>query len=153
MIRLIVVFILISINCFSQKKSAKPFQLDIEYSTFFSNTKIHLTEEKITITTTISKDSITKNVNYSDTLQSISEMDISKLNNYYSNACVDDGISITIQYRRNGYYKKVIVDNYYQNDISKIIEFVNSLIPKDYKIWYDKNELISEYEKCNIKNN
>jgi hypothetical protein len=153
--KIIPVFLLLSASCFSQGKIIKPFQLDIEYFTLFSGAKISLTREKIIIIDIMkNSDSIAflRNVNYSDTLQKISEIDIRALNDYYSNFCVDDGISITIKYKRDEYLKTVLLENYYQKEIAKIIYYVNSLIPDKYRIWYDKKELISEYEKCNMRN-
>jgi hypothetical protein len=152
-IKIIAALLLISTSCFSQEKVVNPFQLNIKYSTLVSSIKIRLTKDKIDILNFRNKDSVvfSQNIKYSDTLQMISEMDVSKLNDYYSNACIDDGISLAIYYTRNKLSKTIILDNYYQNDIGEVVEYVNSLIPRKYKIWYDKNALISEYEKCNIK--
>jgi hypothetical protein len=41
-----------------------------------------------------------------------------------------------------------MMDNYYQDDIGKIINFINARLPVDYRIEYDKNKLTPDYKKC-----
>jgi len=90
----------------------------------------------------------TKTLQPTDTLQQISEIDISKLKDYYENLCIEDGSQITVIIDKDNTTKTVHVSNYYQEDIGKIIYLVNSLVPKEYKVWYDKEELVAEYKRC-----
>jgi hypothetical protein len=83
-----------------------------------------------------------------DTLKLISEINLANLKNYYSNNCIDDGSQINVVLKKDNEIKSVQLDNYYQDDIGTIIYFVNSLVPVKYKIWYDKERLISDYKNC-----
>ena len=96
------------------------------------------------------KDSIllTKNILPSDTLKKISEINLDDLKAYYSNDCIQDGSQITIKFHKSGKMKTIHLSNYYQTDIGEIIYLVNALVPTKYKIWYDKERLLSEQEKC-----
>lgn len=85
----------------------------------------------------------------SDTLRQISEINLDELQEYYSNQCIDDGSQVTVTLRKDGKTKAVHLSNYYQEDIGKVIYLVNSLVPEKYKVWYDKDELISAYKRCN----
>lgn len=85
----------------------------------------------------------------SDTLQQISEINLSTLKGYYSNNCIEDGSQVTVTLKKGNDIKSVHLSNYYQEDIGKIIYLVNSLVPDKYKVWYDKEKLIADYKKCN----
>lgn len=90
-----------------------------------------------------------KNLLPSDTLQQISEINLSKLKKYYSNNCIEDGLQITVILKKDNQIKSVHLSNYYQEDIGKIIYLVNSLVPDKYKVWYNKEKLIADYKRCN----
>jgi len=85
----------------------------------------------------------------SDTLQQIREIHLSKLKEYYSNQCIEDGSQLTVTLKKDGKIKAVHLSNYYHDDIGKIIYLVNSLVPAKYKVWYDKEKLIADYKRCN----
>ena len=100
------------------------------------------------------KDSIlfTINIQPSDTLQMISEINLNNLKNHYVNGCIDDGSQITVIMKKNNEVKSIFLENYYQEEIGKIISFFNSLAPAKYKIWYDREKLISDYKLCKQNN-
>ena len=100
------------------------------------------------------KDSIlfTINLNPSDTLKMISEINLDSLKNYYSNNCIDDGSQISVVLKKDNAIKSVMLDNYYQDDIGTIIYFINSIVPKKYQIWYDKKQLLTDYKNCKSNN-
>jgi hypothetical protein len=87
----------------------------------------------------------------SDTVRQISAINLRKLKAYYSNQCINDGSQVTITLKKGGETKTVHVSNYYQEDIGKIIYLMNTLVPEKYKVWYDKEQLIAKYKKCNEK--
>jgi len=84
----------------------------------------------------------------SDTLQQISIININSLKKYYSNPCIEDGSQITVLIQKDNQTKSVHLSNYYQEDVGKIIYLVNSLVPENYKVWYNKERLIADYKKC-----
>jgi hypothetical protein len=90
-----------------------------------------------------------KSLSPSDTLQEISEINITKLKEYYSNNCIADGSQVGVILKKDNEIKAVHLSNYFQEDIGKIIYLVNSIVPDKYKVWYDKDTLIAEYKKCN----
>jgi len=94
-----------------------------------------------------------KSLQPSDTLQQISEINISQLKDYYANPCIEDGSQVTVVIKKGNEKKSVHVSNYYQEDIGKIIYLVNSLVPSKYKIWYDKDRLIADYKRCKGSSN
>jgi hypothetical protein len=89
-----------------------------------------------------------KFMTFSDTLKAISEIDIDKLEIYYSNECIDDGSQLGVSITKGDSTKYVYLSNYYQEDIGKIIYLINSLVPRQYKIWYDKEKLIADFKEC-----
>jgi hypothetical protein len=84
----------------------------------------------------------------SDTLRQLSEIKFSELKEYYSNPCIQDGSQITVIFKKDGKLKSVHLSNYYEGTIGKLIYLVNSFLPKDYEIWYDKEKLQADYKKC-----
>ena len=89
-----------------------------------------------------------KNLQPSDTLKKISEINLNQLEDYYSNPCIDDGSQVTITLKKENKTKAVHVSNFYQEEIGRIIYLVNSIIPEKYKVWYDKERLIADYKRC-----
>ena len=81
-------------------------------------------------------------------LKRISNMNIDSLQEYYSNPCIRDGSQITVELKKGFKNKMIHLSNYYQPDIGLAIELINSLVSKKYKIWYDKETLIRDQEKC-----
>jgi hypothetical protein len=96
------------------------------------------------------KDSVlfSKDMLASDTLRQISEVNLTKLKTFYTNACVSDGSQIVVRLAKDGQNKSVQLSNYYQEDIGKIIYLINTLVPTKYKVWYDKEKLLADYKKC-----
>ncbi len=87
-----------------------------------------------------------------DTLKLISEINFDSLKNYYSNNCIDDGSRINVILKKDKDIKSILLDNYYQEDIGTIIYFINTIVPAKYKIWYDKERLITDYKNCKSNN-
>ncbi len=90
-------------------------------------------------------------LNLTDTLKLISEINLANLKNNYVNNCIHGGSQINVVLKKDSDIKSVWLENYYQDDIGTIIYFVNSLVPSKYKIWYDKEQLISDYKNCMSK--
>jgi hypothetical protein len=164
---LIVVLSLISFscssnNCIAQTKSddknfdIKPFNASILNSFYAEaySVQIVLTEKSLKI---IFKSDLvgekdttvySKTLQPSDTLEQIGEINLNQLKNYYDNPCIEDGSQVTVVIKKDNKTKAVHVSNYYQEDIGKIIYLVNSLVPSKYRIWYDKERLIADYNRC-----
>jgi len=83
----------------------------------------------------------------SDTLQKLSLVNLDSLKSHYSNDCVNDGSQVTVIIGRDKEKKSVHLSNYYREDIGKIIILVNSIIPDEYRIWYDK-KLLESFNNC-----
>lgn len=90
-----------------------------------------------------------KKLNQSDTLQEISNINLGNLKDYYYNECIKDGLQMSIALKKGNIQKTIRISNYYQEDIGKVIYLVNSLIPSQYRIWYDKEKLLEDYKRCN----
>lgn len=81
-------------------------------------------------------------------LQKLSNINLDSLQESYFNHCIIDGSQITVRLKKAKKSKEIHLSNYYQSDIGLIIELINSLTPKDHKIWYDKKELLEEMRQC-----
>ncbi|ANE51242.1 hypothetical protein [Flavisolibacter tropicus] len=89
-----------------------------------------------------------KKLQFSDTLRQISEINLTKLKDYYSNPCIDDGSQVTVVIKKDNSTKTVHVSNFYQEEVGRIIYLVNSIIPEKYKVWYNRERLIADYKRC-----
>ncbi len=89
------------------------------------------------------KDSLlfSRSVYSSDTLRQIKTINLQKLKGYYSSKFGNDGSQVTVTMKKNNVSKTIHLDNYYQQDIGRIIYLINSLVPDKYKVWYDKKKL------------
>jgi hypothetical protein len=75
-------------------------------------------------------------------------MDFSGLNENYSSDCIDDGTRLDLHINRGGLKQHVHVANYYLSTIVPIVDYINSLTPLQYNIWYDKKELVKRMQDC-----
>ena len=89
---------------------------------------------------------------YSDTLNRISEMNLSTMDSLYSNVCIADGLQLTAVLKKGDSTKTVHISNFYQPDIGLAIEYINSYVPEKFRITYDKKQLEEEYIKCQESN-
>jgi hypothetical protein len=96
------------------------------------------------------KDSILFKTNLEQTLtlEKLSNINLDSLHDNYRNPCVEDGLQLTVELRKDGKNKAIHLSNYYQEDIGLAIELINSLTPSKYKIWYDKTELLENQKNC-----
>jgi hypothetical protein len=81
-------------------------------------------------------------------LQKLSNINLDSLQEGYFNHCIIDGSQITVRLKKAEKSKEIHLSNYYQSDIGLITELINSLTPKDHKIWYDKKVLLEEMRRC-----
>jgi hypothetical protein len=82
------------------------------------------------------------------TLKKLSNINVDNLQDGYLNRCIMDGSQVTVKLHKDGKSRTVHLSNYYQSDIGLLIELVNTLTPKEYKIWYDKDTLLKGQEGC-----
>jgi hypothetical protein len=83
-----------------------------------------------------------------DTLNFMDKIQRDSLPFYYSNPCVDDGFTLEILLLKDHKTKQIILKNYYQNDVGKIISFINARLPVDYRIEYEKDKLVASQKRC-----
>ena len=139
------------------KDTSSKFEFSIELHTHIQETKTRIffdnsivkvltkgSNEKINNDSTLFYSKLTS----IDNLKFIHTINFDSLNFYYSNPCVDDGFTLEVFYSGNGVNKHIILDNYYQNNVGEVINFINTKLPERYKIWYDKKRLISDYKNC-----
>lgn len=94
------------------------------------------------------KDSLlfSKLLSPSDTLFKIGNVNFDQLKYGYLNPCLTNGSQIYVSITKNGKSKRVYLGNYYQQDVGYFLSLVNMLVPKKYRVWYDKENL--EAENC-----
>ena len=88
------------------------------------------------------------NLKCNATLKKLSNINLDNLQDTYFNHCIMDGSQVTVKLYKGDKSKKVYLSNYYQSEIGLLIELVNNLTPKKYKIWYDKSTLLKGQEDC-----
>lgn len=81
-------------------------------------------------------------------LMNVSNLNLESLNDYYANPCIDDGSQISVNFKKDNKFKQIHLSNYYQQDIGLAIEFINGLIPEKYEIWYKKDKLLQNQKDC-----
>jgi hypothetical protein len=91
------------------------------------------------------------NLKPSQVILTLSELNIDGLKEHYKNQCIDDGSQISVLFEKNQKVKSVHLSNYYHINIAPAIELINDLVPKEYKIWYDRKSLLEDQKKCNEK--
>jgi hypothetical protein len=67
----------------------------------------------------------------------------------YVNRCIQDGNQKTLLVKIGDKQKQIHVSNYYRKDVGELIELLNSNIPKEFEINYDKEELQKLMKDCN----
>lgn len=87
-------------------------------------------------------------IQYSDSLNSISEISLASLDSLYSNDCIADGLQLTAVINKEDSSKTVHISNFYQPDIGRAIEYINTYVPEKFQINYDKKQLEEEYIRC-----
>ncbi len=70
---------------------------------------------------------------------------------YYWNRCIIDGLIVSFDFEWTGAEKQSTLENYYTDKLAGVIAFINRVSPKKYRIWYNKEELVAEQEKCKAK--
>ena len=165
MIKLLTTIIILFFTSYNQNryksltevnKGLKPFEFtiyDSDYSMAYTLQYV-LTEKEIKVIfigQLEDEKSLTrfkKKLRVDETLKAISNINIASLKEYYTNPCIQDGSQLSINFEQNGKNKNVHLSNYYQPDVGQVIEFINNLVPKKYKIWYDKKTLLEYQRKC-----
>jgi hypothetical protein len=87
-------------------------------------------------------------IQYSDSLNRISEISLASLDPLYSNDCMADGLQLTAVLKKEDSVKTVHISNFYQPDIGLAIEYINAYVPEKFRVNYDKKQLEEEYIKC-----
>ena len=66
----------------------------------------------------------------------------------YKNNCAMDGLILSFSFESAQFSKDVTVSNYYNESIANVVEFINKITPKEYRIWYDKKVLLKRQSEC-----
>jgi hypothetical protein len=70
----------------------------------------------------------------------INSFPIKKLNDRYINEAVEDGTQIQFDFYIGNTSKSIFISNIYNEDLGKLTEFINTLLPVDY-ILYNRNSV------------
>ncbi|MFD1064391.1 hypothetical protein ACFQ1Q_14150 [Winogradskyella litorisediminis] len=150
-----ILFLLIFISC--KNDTLEPFELsisDYNYSLAYS-VLYQINEKELTITFSgeleNEKDSIIYSTNKlpEKKIRKLSEINIDSLGIYYSNPCIDDGDIKIYEFKKGLKTKRIQVDNYYQEDLSPVLELINEIVPEKFKIYQeDKEELLQQQKEC-----
>lgn len=81
-------------------------------------------------------------------LRQLSQVDFDNLKAIYSNQCVLDGDIKFFTYKKKDTLKKVIVENYFHDELSPAIDIINELVPKEHQILYDEKEIKELMKGC-----
>ena len=154
-IRLLTSLILVfAISC--NNKPIEPFQLSItdsNYSLAYS-LLYQLSDQKLIITYRGELENEKDSIIYSTTdlpkakLIKISAINIESLKPSYCNRCIDDGDIKTFRLTKNGKTKTIHLSNYYHPELSTTIELINRIVPEEYQMFHDKEDLIAQMKNC-----
>jgi hypothetical protein len=75
-------------------------------------------------------------------------IELNNLKESYNNFCIIDGMILSFSFESSKFSKDVTVSNYYNETIAFVIELVNKMTPKKYKLWYDKKVLLKQQNDC-----
>ena len=138
--------------------TTSPFQLslrDTDYS--MARTRIyHLTNDQLSITVgglQRDRDSVVFKHEF-DTEEKarvgrlLDTIDFEGLKDRYSNDCMDDGSQIRLDFKRATLERSIHLSNYYLEEVAGIVEFANSIAPKQLDIWYDRERLLKAFARC-----
>ncbi|WP_435578108.1 hypothetical protein [Gilvibacter sp.] len=85
-------------------------------------------------------------VDYSDMVKAISNLDKDE----YVNKCVEDGQVFTLVLTQNDTIsRQITVSNKYNEEFGKMVTAMNTELPDDKKIYYDKDSLEQLPQTCN----
>lgn len=142
----------------SRPTAIKPFTLTLLNSNFGSAYSIEYFLSETALQIIIygeakgNKDSViyARKLKPTEQLQKMSEINLDSLEAYYDNPCVEDGLILFVEMTKGGKKKHVQLSNYYRPEIGKVIDLINALVPKKYKISYDKERLVRELKECYV---
>jgi len=76
-----------------------------------------------------------------NSIKKIERINIYELKKEYTSPGIRDGIQIRLDFTKQETTRKIHLRNYYQKDLSPIIEMINGIVPPKHKFWYDKEWL------------
>jgi len=83
-------------------------------------------------------------------LSSIRKISIDSLNPLYENPCIVGGTEIYLIVKKGAKQKLIKLSNYHHPVFGELIELINQNVPSEFKINYDKQELIEKYKDCDL---
>jgi hypothetical protein len=150
----IVLVLSLVVSCGQENKNAESKLIPFEYTVYDSDFSMAITHQYVLTENTIKiinkaelegeKDSVLfeANIQSAPALIELSRLNIDSLKKQYKNSGVSDGTQIKIIFKKEDHIKITWVSNFYQPDVGRLIEVINGLVPKRYKIWYDKEQLL-----------
>ena len=76
-----------------------------------------------------------------DSIKRIERINVYQLKTDYTSPGIRDGVQIRLDFTKQDTTRKIHLRNYYQKDLSPIIEMINGIVPPEHKFWYDKEWL------------
>lgn len=70
------------------------------------------------------------------------------LKNRYQNSCVVDGSLLMVSVQQHRSTKTIQLQNAYQEPVGQLIRHLNTALPPELQIWYNKEELLRGQEQC-----
>lgn len=70
------------------------------------------------------------------------------LQSTYTSFCIIDGLILHFQFEWHDKEYGSTISNYYKQQIAQVVEYVNSIVPGKYKLWYDKDVLLKRQKEC-----
>ena len=134
----------------------QPFEItvsDYNYSLAYS-VEYKLTDKNLDITFRGELENEKDSILYStdnlpqNKLRKISQIDIEALKDRYKNDCISDGDIKVFNFKKGAKTKRIQVNNYYQKDLSKALELINSIVPEKFKMYHDKTALLAGQKRC-----
>jgi hypothetical protein len=75
-----------------------------------------------------------------DVKRFVNNFPIKRLNDRYINEAVEDGTQMQFDFYIGNTSKSIYISNIYNEDLGKLTEFLNTLLPVDY-IMYNRNSV------------
>jgi hypothetical protein len=80
----------------------------------------------------------------------VQSMNIDSLKPIYENPCIVGGTEIFLIVKKGSKQKLIKLSNYHHPLFGELIELINDYVPSEYKISYNKEELIEKYKDCEL---
>jgi hypothetical protein len=70
------------------------------------------------------------------------------IKSFYNNPCIIRGTTHEFSFNWTNHIKRTALSNYYLDEVSPFVDFVNKKVPLQFKILYDKAKLQNDLRNC-----